>query len=70
MCHCGVVTDRTIAAAIAGGAETLEGVCQATGAGKGCGGCRYSMAQLLCQHGVLDLSPPEVADEARQAAHS
>lgn len=70
ICHCEVVSDEAVSAAIDGGARTVAGVCQATGAGQGCGGCVYSVKRLLCHHGVLDQSQPEVADEARHAAHS
>ena len=34
VCHCQVVSDRAVAAAIADGARTLAEVCRATGAGQ------------------------------------
>jgi bacterioferritin-associated ferredoxin len=71
ICHCGVVTDRAVVAAIDEGARTLAQVCQISGAGQKCGGCIYSVKQVLCQHGgAEDLSPLEASYEASQAAHS
>ena len=50
VCHCQVVSDRTVAASIADGARTLAEVCRATGAGQTCGSCVFSLKQLVCQH--------------------
>ncbi|MGH3465026.1 MAG: (2Fe-2S)-binding protein [Kribbellaceae bacterium] len=62
MCHCEVVSDQEVATCIAGGARTLSQVCGATGAGRTCGGCVFSLKQLLCQHGAIaTTSAPEVA---------
>ncbi|HET8602204.1 MAG TPA: (2Fe-2S)-binding protein [Segeticoccus sp.] len=51
ICHCEVVTDRDVRAALDQGACTLAQACQATGAGQNCGGCVFSVKALLCQHG-------------------
>jgi bacterioferritin-associated ferredoxin len=50
VCHCSVVSDRTISQAIDDGARTLGQVCQSTGAGKDCGVCVFSVKRLLCDH--------------------
>jgi bacterioferritin-associated ferredoxin len=49
-CHCAVVTDRTVAAALDAGARTVAQVCRATGAGQGCGTCVFALKRLICQH--------------------
>jgi bacterioferritin-associated ferredoxin len=51
VCHCEVVSDREVRESIDGGARTLAQVCGATGAGRNCGGCVFSLKRLLCQHG-------------------
>ena len=51
VCHCQVVNDRKVTAAIAAGARTLAGVCRSTGAGRRCGACVFSLKRLLCEHG-------------------
>ncbi len=62
ICHCEVISDDAVVAAINDGARTLEQVCQRTGAGQNCDGCIFSLEQVLCQHGqVAVLSPLEVA---------
>ena len=62
ICHCEVISDHAVVAAIDDGARTLEQVCQMTGAGQKCGGCLFSLKQVLCQHGqIADLSHLEVA---------
>ena len=44
MCHCKVVNDRAITAAVEAGATTLAALCQTTGAGQNCGACVWSMS--------------------------
>jgi len=51
VCHCEVVSDRDVRESIADGARTVAQVCGATGAGRNCGGCVFSVKRLLCQHG-------------------
>ena len=46
-CHCRNVTYGMIEDAIRNGAETLEQVMDATGAGKGCGKCRDFLEYLI-----------------------
>lgn len=47
VCNCHKVTDATIAAAIADGADSVEAIGEATRAGTGCGSCRTELCQLL-----------------------
>jgi bacterioferritin-associated ferredoxin len=49
-CHCAVVGDREVAQAVADGATTVASVCQATGAGRECGSCIFSVRRVLCEH--------------------
>jgi bacterioferritin-associated ferredoxin len=58
VCHCEAVTDRTIRAAIASGARTLEEIRHRCAAGSGCGGCWPELQRLLEEH-----------DERRPASH-
>ena len=43
VCHCRVVSDRQIDAAVAAGAHDARSVVRATHAGTGCGGCLGSL---------------------------
>jgi bacterioferritin-associated ferredoxin len=52
VCHCRVVTDREVAAAVRSGAGSLGGVCRSTGAGQDCGSCVFSLKRLVCEHGA------------------
>ena len=47
VCSCQAVTDRTIRAAIASGARTIDDVAERCGAGARCGGCWPVLAELL-----------------------
>jgi bacterioferritin-associated ferredoxin len=61
VCHCRVVTDRAVAAAVRDGARSLAGVCRSTGAGQDCGACVFSLKRLVCEHGApLIAASPEV----------
>jgi bacterioferritin-associated ferredoxin len=50
VCQCGVVSDRTIEAALAAGARTVSAVCRSTGAAQDCGSCIFTVKALVCQH--------------------
>ena len=50
VCHCRVVNDDTIAHAIDQGARSVAQICGATGAGRDCGSCVFTLKRLLCQH--------------------
>jgi bacterioferritin-associated ferredoxin len=52
VCHCAVVNDAAIAAAVDHGAATLAQVCAATGAGTDCGGCVRVVKALVVEHDV------------------
>jgi len=47
VCHCEVVSDRSICDAIAAGARDLEGVAALCGAGAACAGCHPTIEELL-----------------------
>ena len=51
-CHCAVVSDRTVAAAVDAGARTVAQVCRATGAGRECGSCVFALKRLICDHAL------------------
>jgi bacterioferritin-associated ferredoxin len=50
VCHCRVVTDRAVDAALADGARTVSAVCRSTGAAQDCGSCVFTVKALVCQH--------------------
>lgn len=50
VCHCRGVTDRTVRAAVASGATTLEELARRCTAGARCGGCRPALEDLLARH--------------------
>ena len=47
LCHCHVVTDRTVESVVRGGARTLAGVCRSTRAGSDCGACVFSVKKAI-----------------------
>lgn len=49
-CHCAVVSDRDVAAAVDAGARTVAQVCKATGAGQQCGSCVFAVRRVVCEH--------------------
>jgi bacterioferritin-associated ferredoxin len=50
VCSCRAVTNRTVDAAIASGASTIEDVARRCGAGGRCGGCWPELQRLLDDH--------------------
>lgn len=63
VCHCRVVSDRHVRAAIDEGARDLCGVAAACGAGTGCGGCLPELRRILADRGCaadLHLTPQDV----------
>ena len=50
VCHCRVVTDRDVDAALADGARSVGAVCRTTGAAQGCGSCIFTLKALVSQH--------------------
>lgn len=53
VCHCEVVTDRDVTRAIDDGAHSTAQVCGATGAGRACGACVFTVKRILCQHEAI-----------------
>jgi bacterioferritin-associated ferredoxin len=47
VCHCKAVSDRTVDAAIASGARTVDEITARCHAGGGCGGCHRTLSALL-----------------------
>lgn len=66
VCHCRVVSDRTIRAAMAAGATDVNAVGQRCGAGTACGGCVPGIEQLLADAAFAIRQPERIG--ARQAA--
>jgi len=56
VCHCHRICDRTIRASIQQGACSIKEVGKACGAGRGCGGCRPTIAELLVEERKPDTS--------------
>ena len=50
VCHCQVVNDDAVERALDNGARTVSQICGATGAGRECGSCVFTLKRLLCQH--------------------
>ncbi|MBM6405901.1 (2Fe-2S)-binding protein [Phycicoccus sp. CSK15P-2] len=53
ICHCRVVNDAAITAALDAGSTSLAEVCRATGAGTDCGGCVFAVKAIVCEHDVV-----------------
>lgn len=66
VCHCNVVSDTTIRAAIADGARDLDGVTDRCHAGNACGGCIPTIEDLLAEAAAAIRAPDLVG--VRQAA--
>ena len=63
VCHCQVVSDKTIRAEIESGASTVGDVARRCGAGACCGACRPTIGALLTVH-----APFPAAESAQPAA--
>jgi bacterioferritin-associated ferredoxin len=64
VCHCKVVNDDAVGRAIENGARTVAQVCGATGAGRNCGSCVFTLKRLLCEHEDFVASVVEVEGAA------
>ena len=53
VCHCEVVNDQQVRTVLDAGATTVAQVCRATGAGRQCGNCLFSIKRVVCQHGAV-----------------
>ncbi|HEX4458326.1 MAG TPA: FAD-dependent oxidoreductase [Polyangia bacterium] len=47
VCNCHKVTEQSLRAAVANGADSLPALCDATKAGTGCGSCKTELEQLI-----------------------
>lgn len=65
VCNCNGVTKGAIAAAVAAGRDTLQGVMVATRAGMGCGSCKGQVGELVALFN--DANAAGVAEPARAA---
>lgn len=61
VCHCNVVSDRAIRAAVQGGACDVDDVVEHCGAGADCGGCIPSIEALLAEAELAVSDPAAVA---------
>lgn len=61
VCSCHAVTHRTVDAAIASGAATIDAVTQRCAAGGRCGGCWPELQRLLDEH---DARRTDVRDQS------
>jgi bacterioferritin-associated ferredoxin len=52
VCHCMQLSDRAVRAAVHAGAQDLEQVAAACGAGECCGGCKPLIAELVAEERV------------------
>lgn len=66
VCHCAVLTDRDIVAAVECGARDECQVAEACGAGKRCGNCLPVVRALLRERGIR-IDRPLTAPEIRRA---
>jgi len=68
VCHCSVVTDRDVSAAVDAGARSVAAVCRSTGAGRDCGSCVFSLKRLVREHGTTPVGPVSELSEVDVAA--
>jgi bacterioferritin-associated ferredoxin len=66
VCHCNVVSDRAVRAAISAGATDVAQVTALSGAGGECGGCVPSIEQLLEDAGIAVARPDVLVARQRQ----
>ncbi len=72
VCHCAVVSDRAIRAAVANGAQDVDAVGARCEAGVACGGCIPGIEELLADAATAIREPGVVAArqaERRRVAH-
>jgi bacterioferritin-associated ferredoxin len=61
VCSCKAVTDRTVRAAIASDARTIDDLAVRCGAGSKCGGCWPELRRLLDETSTVDAPSRAVA---------
>ena len=69
ICHCNVVSDRAVRAAISAGATQVEQITALCGAGGECGGCVPSIEALLEDAGIAVSQPQVLARRQRERRH-
>jgi bacterioferritin-associated ferredoxin len=69
VCLCEAVSDRAIRVAREAGADSLEAVAAATGAGSGCGCCHGTIAKLLAEGNPQPCKAPPCPGCPRAAAN-
>lgn len=62
VCHCRVVSDRAVRAAISAGATGVDEVASLCGAGAECGGCVPSVEDLLAEAAIAVTAPERMAE--------
>jgi bacterioferritin-associated ferredoxin len=65
VCHCRVVSDRSVHAAIDAGAQDVDAVMDACGLGDGCGGCLPAVEDLLAEAALAVRAPQQVFELQR-----
>jgi bacterioferritin-associated ferredoxin len=65
VCHCRVVSDRSVHAAIAAGARDVDDVMDLCGLGDGCGGCVPAVEDLLAEAALAVRAPQRVVERQR-----
>ena len=50
VCHCRIVSDRDVHAALTEGIRSVGAVCRSTGAAQDCGSCIFTVKALVCDH--------------------
>lgn len=66
VCHCHVVSDRTVRAVAEAGAVDVAAVTSLCGAGGDCGGCVPAIEDLLAEAAVAVRHPERVQGRQRQ----
>lgn len=61
VCHCHGVTDTQIRNLVREGASSTGQIVRATGAGRGCGGCRSAVRNAVAQSVEEELADPRSA---------
>lgn len=64
VCHCRVISDRAIRAAVSQGARTTAAACQATSAAQGCGSCVFTVKAIVSMANAEDSARLEVGSAA------
>jgi assimilatory nitrate reductase electron transfer subunit len=69
VCHCNGVSDRTIRRALRTGCRTRGEIARACGAGRGCGGCREVIDEVMASESSAPVREAfEVSAEPASAA--